>query len=174
MAKKTVEKRAGRGSDQYMIRFPDGLRDRLASRAAENGRSMNTEIVEAIERHLQGSDRISEMWQFIQEHREDIKAIDRIRNAIYVLEASASHHDDEFHGALRAHRDAERRAAEIAALPIVTRDQAATIRALVTETKADEKLLLQYLRAEKVEDIRGFERAVAALKARAQRNNPPG
>jgi hypothetical protein len=71
-------------------------------------------------------------------------------------------------------RDAEVWASEIAALPIVTRDQAATIRALVTETKANEKLLLRYLGAEKVEDIRGFERAVAALKARAQRNNPPG
>jgi hypothetical protein len=82
----------------------NGLRDRVASRAAENGRSMNTEIIEAIERHLQGSDRISEIWQFIQEHREDIKAIDRIRDAVYALEAYATHYDDAFYDALTRHR----------------------------------------------------------------------
>lgn len=35
--------------DQYMVRFPDGLRDRIKATAEKNGRSMNTEIVLALE-----------------------------------------------------------------------------------------------------------------------------
>lgn len=34
-----------RKADQFVARFPDGLRDRLASVAKANGRSMNAEIV---------------------------------------------------------------------------------------------------------------------------------
>jgi hypothetical protein len=37
---------------QYMLRLPPGLRTLVANRAAENGRSMNTEIIDAIQRHL--------------------------------------------------------------------------------------------------------------------------
>lgn len=36
--------------DQYMVRFPDGLRDKLKAMAAENKRSMNAEIVARLER----------------------------------------------------------------------------------------------------------------------------
>lgn len=39
--------------DRFMIRLPDGLRDQLKSRAAENGRTMSAEIVKAIEAWLQ-------------------------------------------------------------------------------------------------------------------------
>jgi len=38
-----------RGSDQFQLRLPDGMRDRLKTRAENNGRSMNTEIVACIE-----------------------------------------------------------------------------------------------------------------------------
>lgn len=31
--------------DQYLVRFPDGMRDLLKSRAKENGRSLNAEII---------------------------------------------------------------------------------------------------------------------------------
>mgnify|MGYP001118544822 CR=1 FL=1 len=41
--------KAGRGDDQYMVRFPKGLRDRIKAKAEENGRSMNSEIVAALE-----------------------------------------------------------------------------------------------------------------------------
>ncbi|WP_425355727.1 Arc family DNA-binding protein [Paracoccus versutus] len=34
-----------RTADQYVVRFPDGMRDAIKRRAAENGRSMNAEIV---------------------------------------------------------------------------------------------------------------------------------
>lgn len=35
----------GRDSDKFMLRFPDGMRDRIAEEAKANGRSMNAEIV---------------------------------------------------------------------------------------------------------------------------------
>jgi hypothetical protein len=89
MAKKTVEKRAGRGSDQYMIRFPDGLRDAIAKRAAENGRSMNTEIIAAIEQYLEGVDRLSSLEAFIEKHKENIVSLDDVWVRIDHLEFRA-------------------------------------------------------------------------------------
>ena len=35
--------------DQYMVRFPDGLRDRIAEVAKKNKRSMNQEIIDRLE-----------------------------------------------------------------------------------------------------------------------------
>lgn len=34
-----------RNNDQYMMRFPDGMRDEVAAAAKANGRSMNAEII---------------------------------------------------------------------------------------------------------------------------------
>lgn len=39
----------GRGADQFVLRLPDGMRDRIAAIAKANGRSMNTEIVRCLE-----------------------------------------------------------------------------------------------------------------------------
>ena len=69
-----------------MLRLPPGLRDRVAHRAAENGRSMNTEIVEAIEQYLAGADRMTRLWEFIEKHRESIEEIDYIFDAVMDLE----------------------------------------------------------------------------------------
>lgn len=41
--------KAGRGSDQFMVRLPEGMRDRIAASADHNGRSMNAEIVARLE-----------------------------------------------------------------------------------------------------------------------------
>lgn len=38
--------------DRYIVRFPDGMRDRLKSEASENGRSLNAEIVQRLETAL--------------------------------------------------------------------------------------------------------------------------
>lgn len=38
--------------DQYMLRFPDGMRDRLKELAAENKRSLNAEIIARLETTL--------------------------------------------------------------------------------------------------------------------------
>lgn len=39
----------GRGSDQFPLRFPDGMRDQLKKAAKENNRSLNAEIIARLE-----------------------------------------------------------------------------------------------------------------------------
>jgi hypothetical protein len=48
MAKKAISKKAGRGSDQFQLRLPDGMRNLIAELAERHGRSMNAEIVAAL------------------------------------------------------------------------------------------------------------------------------
>ena len=43
------------GKDQFVIRFPHGVRNRLKEVAAENRRSMNAELLLLIERGLAAS-----------------------------------------------------------------------------------------------------------------------
>lgn len=42
---------------RFIIRFPDGLREQLKLRAAENDRSMNAEIVRLIKKGIEVEDR---------------------------------------------------------------------------------------------------------------------
>ncbi|MEM8511099.1 hypothetical protein RCH14_000390 [Massilia sp. MP_M2] len=42
----------GRDSDKFMLRFPEGMRERIADLAKANGRSMNAEIVSRIEQSM--------------------------------------------------------------------------------------------------------------------------
>jgi hypothetical protein len=44
--------KAGRGADQYMLRFPPGLRDRIKAYAERQGTSINTEIINILEREF--------------------------------------------------------------------------------------------------------------------------
>ena len=64
--------------DQYMLRLPPGLRERVAQKAAENGRSMNTEIVAAIEQHLSSANRVTQLWELWCKHEKNIEAIPRL------------------------------------------------------------------------------------------------
>jgi hypothetical protein len=48
MAKKTVSKKTGRGSEQFQLRMPDGMREHLAGVAERERRSMNAVIVTAL------------------------------------------------------------------------------------------------------------------------------
>ena len=41
--------KAGRGDDQYMLRMPEGLRDRIKAHCLERGTSINSEIVRVLE-----------------------------------------------------------------------------------------------------------------------------
>lgn len=43
-----------RSLDQYIVRFPDGMRDQLKAAASENNRSMNAEIVARLSDTLEG------------------------------------------------------------------------------------------------------------------------
>jgi hypothetical protein len=41
----TIKGKPGRDSDQFLLRLPDGMRERILSAAEVNGRSMNAEII---------------------------------------------------------------------------------------------------------------------------------
>lgn len=45
-----------RTADQFVVRFPEGMRDRIADEAKANGRSMNAEIIARLDRSLAGSE----------------------------------------------------------------------------------------------------------------------
>lgn len=43
---------AARDDDKFVLRMPNGLRDRLTQSASENGRSMNSEAIFHLDRAL--------------------------------------------------------------------------------------------------------------------------
>lgn len=51
-----VQDSPSRKQDQYIVRFPDGMRDTLKEAAAENGRSLNAEIVQRLEASIEGQE----------------------------------------------------------------------------------------------------------------------
>lgn len=51
-----VQPRVGQGSVQFALRLPVALRDRIKAYADENGRSMNSEIIEMLEQALSRAD----------------------------------------------------------------------------------------------------------------------
>jgi hypothetical protein len=61
-----ADKRTGRGSDQFMLRMPDGMRDRIAAAARDNGRSMNAEIVSRLEESLEDDNTIGELLDRVE------------------------------------------------------------------------------------------------------------
>lgn len=48
-----MSKIPSRGSDQFNLRFPEGLRDAIKTEAERNGRSMNAEIIQRLEMSLE-------------------------------------------------------------------------------------------------------------------------
>lgn len=45
--------RKPQSEDKYVVRFPDGMRDRIAEEAKKNNRSMNAEIVARLEKSFE-------------------------------------------------------------------------------------------------------------------------
>ena len=173
MAKKPAKKIAGKDADQYMLRLPVGLRDRVARRATENGRSMNTEIIEAIEKHLEGVDRVTQIWETLKKYQQDIEDIGLIRQAVLNLEGAMEDvgEDNVFYGVLRRNSAARREAERKAKLPPITAEQAAHIRSLIKQTDVPEDKLLHLLKASSIEEMKDYDRAVGILEQRRKR--PP-
>lgn len=48
-------------ADKFMLRLPDGMRDELKTIAAENGRSLNAEIVTRLQQSLTGPKRTADL-----------------------------------------------------------------------------------------------------------------
>jgi plasmid stability protein len=162
-----MKKIAAKDADQYMLRLPPGLRDRVARRAAKNGRSMNTEIVEAIEQHLTGADRVTQLWELFGNHQENIEVIPWILAAVAQIEDYLHRSSEDFDtpAVLRNLAARKREDAHIASLPLVTADQVQKMKAFLEENNMDEKKFLVAMQAPRIEDIRGFERAMDFLES---------
>ncbi|KQV68414.1 hypothetical protein ASC90_12450 [Rhizobium sp. Root1220] len=65
--------RAGRGSDQFPLRLPDGMRDRIKESAEAAGRSMNAEIVLRLESSFR-SDKADVMRLDVRERGSEVNA----------------------------------------------------------------------------------------------------
>ena len=61
-----------------MVRLPDALKARLVAMAETNGRSMTSEVVAAIEEHLERPTRLDEVVAFIEKYRKTIERLDEI------------------------------------------------------------------------------------------------
>lgn len=68
----------GRGSEQAMIRLPEGMRDKLKAAADEAGRSMNAEIVSRLEM----SEDVERFLKDFELAKERILAAQRIEAAL--------------------------------------------------------------------------------------------
>jgi predicted transcriptional regulator len=82
MAKKAGRsKREGRVGDQFVVRLPDGMRDRIAAIAADTKRSMNTIIVHALALQLENverdlEDQIAELWRKVETLESKVRELD--------------------------------------------------------------------------------------------------
>jgi hypothetical protein len=163
------------------------MRERLEQRAAENGRAMSAEVVEAIEKHLLAADRVTQLWEAFGKHKENIEAIPVILSAITEIEvylAGLGVPDATFSMAevprvvtVWTHQqEQDVYDAYVATLPLVTADQVQIIRDRLKEL-ADlskgrvywsEDMFLASMKVSQIEDIRGFERAIKHLETRKQ------
>lgn len=74
--KKTVKKPQGttsRESDKFILRLPAGMRDKIAARAATNGRSMNSEIIAILEPHIEDDEFSAEMYRLVEDIQKQMK-----------------------------------------------------------------------------------------------------
>jgi len=69
-----------KGSDKYIIRLPDGMRDTVSKLAAEKGRSMNAEIVAALEAHLENEDTIAILWNKVEALEGKVETLEQVTN----------------------------------------------------------------------------------------------
>lgn len=87
----------GRGSDQFPLRLPEGMRERIKDRAEKNGRSMNAEILAVLEREYPAPSDVMHIHVDnirhaldLYERETDPKARLRLQNLVESL-ASAGH-----------------------------------------------------------------------------------
>ena len=53
--------------DKFTVRFPDGMRDKIAEIAKKNNRSMNSEIILALEKHIESENKTTLMSYSIKQ-----------------------------------------------------------------------------------------------------------
>lgn len=71
-----LAEKPGRASDQFPLRFPDGMRDRIKGEAEQNSRSMNAEIIARLQDTLDLDDNLALRTQIEKKIRgTDLDAI---------------------------------------------------------------------------------------------------
>lgn len=70
-----MSKVPSRGVDQFVLRFPNGIRERIREEAEQNGRSMNSEILDRLEASL-------EARETIQQLREEVSRLEGMNEAL--------------------------------------------------------------------------------------------
>lgn len=80
-------------TDQYQLRLPPGLRDRIKAAADGNGRSMNSEIVSTLESAFPDPRELLQELSFIDEIDAIQARLERIR-AARIAEASENLSDE--------------------------------------------------------------------------------
>jgi predicted transcriptional regulator len=80
--------------DKFIIRLPDGMRDQLKAVADMNKRSMNAEILQALEHWLELQQRPKLSRGTVAREAEDANA--RLSKAIYALRVALENPDIEF------------------------------------------------------------------------------
>jgi nucleotide-binding universal stress UspA family protein len=74
------------GVDQFQLRLPAGLRDRIKERAEANGRSANAEIVAAIEAALDQPDLgVNELREMLDEERTSYSRLETLYENAFEL-----------------------------------------------------------------------------------------
>lgn len=72
--------------DKFMLRFPDGMRDRIREEAEANGRSMNAEIIHRLEQSFFASSEAGELMRIADSFSKEgalIKGVtDRVRASL--------------------------------------------------------------------------------------------
>ncbi|MGA2057952.1 MAG: Arc family DNA-binding protein [Bradyrhizobium sp.] len=75
--KKKPQALTGRASDKFILRLPDGMRAKIQALAEQKGRSMNSEIVAALEKYIEADDSIGLVWDAIEEIQNQIRDLTR-------------------------------------------------------------------------------------------------
>jgi predicted house-cleaning noncanonical NTP pyrophosphatase (MazG superfamily) len=78
-----------RTAEQFVVRFPDGMRDRIAEAAKESGRSMNAEIVLRLQRSFDTTTattaELDDLRTKIQDVVDEVRKIKRLEAELQEL-----------------------------------------------------------------------------------------
>lgn len=73
-----------RDFDKFMLRMPEGMRDRIAREAKTNGRSMNAELIARIEKTLEDDTALVKLTGRVEELEADFeKRIQELEQTMY-------------------------------------------------------------------------------------------
>lgn len=73
-----------RDFEKFMLRMPEGMRDRISREAKANGRSMNAELIARIEKTLEDDTALEKLADRVEELEADLeKRLQELEKAMY-------------------------------------------------------------------------------------------